>query len=150
MTSVDHTKGLLHEGKYGVVHDSNGDMLRVNGLALSGSYISEANSKRIISCWNACEGIDQETLDGGWTAKGMSDYAKQLEAQRDELLSVLREVVLLDGVKINAVMDDSSAGFVIDRAKEVTDKVTNKASSLASTYKGQESNAGSLSVQAGG
>ena len=50
----------------------------------------EANSRRIVACVNACEGLSQDALDGGWTAKGISDYAKELEAQRDELLLALK------------------------------------------------------------
>ncbi|MDT3641403.1 hypothetical protein ROM51_22890, partial [Cronobacter sakazakii] len=33
------------------------------------------------------DGVPQEAIDGGWTARGLSDYAKQLETE----LAALRE-----------------------------------------------------------
>lgn len=53
---------------------------------------SEANARRIVACVNACEGLSQDALDGGWTAKGISDYAKKLEAQRDAIEKQMNEL----------------------------------------------------------
>lgn len=41
----------------------------------------EANARRIVSCVNACTGLPQEALDGGWSATGISAYAADLEKQ---------------------------------------------------------------------
>lgn len=41
----------------------------------------EANSRRIVACVNACAGLPQEALDGGWSATGISAYAADLEKQ---------------------------------------------------------------------
>jgi hypothetical protein len=40
-----------------------------------------ADYKRIVACVNACEGVQQVTFDGGWTADGMNQYANQLEGR---------------------------------------------------------------------
>lgn len=53
-------------------------------------------TSRIVACVNACVGVSDDALDGGWEAAGLSAYAKRLEvdlaavtAQRDELLGLL-------------------------------------------------------------
>lgn len=61
------------------------------GFALSGCKTSIANSRRIVACVNACEGVGDDAMYGGWTAAGMSAYTKNLEQQRDELLSALKD-----------------------------------------------------------
>lgn len=59
----------------------------------------EANAKRLVTCWNALDGLSDEALDGGWNVRSMSAYAKGLE----EKLRVAR-TLLLDIKK----MDDKS------------------------------------------
>ena len=70
-----------------------------------GTYISDATgmcidpnvmggeevASRIVACVNACAGLPQDALDGGWTALGMSKYAKSVESQRDELLELVKQ-----------------------------------------------------------
>lgn len=68
----------------------------------SGAIITEndkANASRIVACVNACAGLPDDALDGGWSAVGLSAYAKRLEAdlaavtaQRDELLQAMRQI----------------------------------------------------------
>lgn len=57
---------------------------------------AEANARRLVACWNALEDLPQAALDGGWTRAGleahaqkMEQQARQMQAQRDELLAVL-------------------------------------------------------------
>ena len=59
----------------------------------------EANAQRLVSCWNALDGLSDDHLAGGWNARDMSAYAKGLE----EKLRVAR-TLLLDIKK----MDDKS------------------------------------------
>lgn len=47
------------------------------------------NAKRIVSCVNALDGLNDDALDGGWNFKSMSKYCKDIESQRDELLEAL-------------------------------------------------------------
>lgn len=49
-----------------------------------------ANARRIVACVNACAGLPDDAFDGGWTAAGLSAYAKTLEARSDELLKALK------------------------------------------------------------
>lgn len=53
------------------------------------SNIIHPDMRRIVACVNACEGLSQDALDGGWTANGIRTYAKSLEQQRDQLLEAL-------------------------------------------------------------
>ena len=52
-----------------------------------------ANAHRIVSCVNACKGLPQDALDGGWTAAGMSAYVKRLEEERAVLLDACRKAI---------------------------------------------------------
>ena len=65
----------------------------------------------------ACDGITQDHLDGGWTASGLSKYAKGLEAEIARLTDKLAQAnartvtdtalpVLREHLKIAAVMGD--------------------------------------------
>lgn len=51
---------------------------------------SEANARRLVACWNACEGIDTEYLEGN---DSLPHYARRLMAQRDELLQALKQML---------------------------------------------------------
>ena len=37
------------------------------------------NEEHTVKCVNACAGLPEGALDGGWTAEGISAYAKKLE-----------------------------------------------------------------------
>jgi len=44
------------------------------------------NSKEYIEkCVNACDGLPDGALDGGWTARAMIDYAKKLEEEKSSI-----------------------------------------------------------------
>ena len=47
--------------------------------------LNEDDARRISACLNACNGLPDEALDGGWTAKGIGGYAKSLERQIEAL-----------------------------------------------------------------
>ena len=52
-------------------------------------YIEEADLRRLVACWNACDGIDTGYLEGD---DSLPHYARRLMAQRDELLEVLKRI----------------------------------------------------------
>lgn len=52
-----------------------------------------ANAHRIVACVNACAGLSNDALDGGWTAQGLGAYAHKLEVRRDELEAALRSLI---------------------------------------------------------
>jgi hypothetical protein len=70
---------------------------QVNILSSDGSLVAVAfgaeNAARIVACVNACKGLSQEALDGGWSSTGLSSYAKSLEKQRDYLLKDLNRII---------------------------------------------------------
>ena len=57
----------------------------------------EIDAKRIVTCVNALDGLNQDALDGGWNFKDHGRAARQMELQRDELLVLLKDLVDLEG-----------------------------------------------------
>ena len=93
--SAQHTQGRVK-----VQHPDAGERgLEVAfepGLERLCADITEANARRLVACWNACEGISTDALE----RLGTLDRARvdldviraQAIAQRDELLALLRIV----------------------------------------------------------
>jgi hypothetical protein len=54
---------------------------------------AKANARRIVACVNACAGLSQDALDGGWKAVEIIAYSRSLEQQRDQLLDALKGVL---------------------------------------------------------
>jgi len=74
---------------------------------------SKEDARRIVACWNACDGVDTEWLEecGGpeWTRSfSLPHWAKdheELAAQRNELLEALEELLneADDGIATNPI-----------------------------------------------
>lgn len=56
---------------------------------------TRANANRIVSCVNALEGVPKDALDGGWSAEGISEYAKSLERNQNELVDCLLSILVM-------------------------------------------------------
>lgn len=41
------------------------------------------------------DGISQDAIDGGWSIKGLSDYAKSLEAERASFVDAFNEIAFI-------------------------------------------------------
>jgi hypothetical protein len=54
---------------------------------------AEANARRLVACWNACEGLHTESLERG---KPLADQLVDALTQRDELLAALRPFASVD------------------------------------------------------
>ena len=68
------------------------------GLERLCADITEANARRLVACWNACEGIPTEALEAYPAITGNGIKAiRAVEAQRDELLEALRMVMACAG-----------------------------------------------------
>ena len=57
---------------------------------------AEANARHIVACVNAFAGfhdieIIEDMLDGGFSVRGLSKYAKELEQQRVDLVVLVKE-----------------------------------------------------------
>ncbi|HGM6760903.1 TPA: hypothetical protein ACKQER_000648 [Serratia marcescens] len=103
-----------------------GEPFAVWAPAVNGSHVKaelyfallaelEAKDKRIAELERITEGVDQLAIDGGWTARGMSEYAKSLERR-------LATPVRLPGALIPAVhasgepfMRPEPFGFYLNR-----------------------------------
>lgn len=55
----------------------------------------EANAQRLVNCWNALDGLSDEHLAGGWNARSMSAYAKDLEGKVRTLRAMLLVIKVL-------------------------------------------------------
>lgn len=95
-----HTQGPLkalpvHESGWVDIYKANKH--ETNGLPIISTRHenSEANARRLVACWNACEGIDTEDLEAGSVSiihKLHDATAKRVLEQRDELLAALKDI----------------------------------------------------------
>lgn len=74
----------------------------------------EADGRRLASCWNACDGLSQDALDGEWTAKGISAYARGLEDRIASLeaMAIVRDAELNRAKVAIATMIDAARGVL--------------------------------------
>lgn len=59
--------------------------------------MGDEDARRLVACWNACEGIDTEDLEAANVSiihKLHDDASKRVLAQRDELLEALEDAHL--------------------------------------------------------
>lgn len=92
MTTTSHTPGRLkvqhpHAGNRGW------EIAFEPGLEQVCQNVTEANARRLVACWNACEGLDTDKLErfGLGTAFGSEIF--ELRAQRDELLEAVNRLL---------------------------------------------------------
>ena len=83
------------KNEYRQVFGSNGRRVCVDGFAFGthSTEESQANSRRIVACINACEGFSDEELEGADLFKDSIESDAEIIAlrqQRDELLAALR------------------------------------------------------------
>lgn len=132
--SAQHTPGPIREGKAGtnsIVSDNpvpgmgGSDCIEYYGGHLIGESITPSNRRRLVACWNACEGIPTEVLERLGTldrARVELDVVRaQSIAQRDELLA------LLDEVRRNFTRDDDLPDDLLPRIDAAIDKSTGSA-----------------------
>lgn len=88
---------------------------KVNGQ--SGARSLE-NARRLVACWNACEGIETDDIEAhsvNIIHKLHDDAAKRVLSERDELLAALKELAhTLDSEHL--LHDDQRAAFAQARA----------------------------------
>jgi hypothetical protein len=84
-----------------------------------GSKIMEANARRLVACWNACEGISTAALEG--KADDILEYNITLLHQRDELKAALK--VMLRGYAAVHDIGDVEMQPAIDQAIAAIKKV---------------------------
>ncbi len=82
-----------------------GELLRDDGTTLCAfdTEPTAADARRLVACWNACDGIDTKYLEGD---DSLPHYARRLMAQRDELLAALIHAVEIAEDKRPGTWDD--------------------------------------------
>ena len=83
-----HTPGRLKAIKHSIYSDDDGHSVAMTFL-ISQSEHDEANARRLVACWNACEGLDTETLEKEPQMKNWVASYLERTRQRDELLAAL-------------------------------------------------------------
>lgn len=87
LESKTHTYGIADTGDYDSIFEIWGGEKVIAWFG--GEDTDEANARRLVACWNACEGIDTEYLEGD---ESLPHYARRLMTQRDELLAALEKI----------------------------------------------------------
>lgn len=64
------------------------------GLFSSDIEEAEANARRLVACWNACEGISTDNLENNQPVKWLAQQYNNAIKQRDELMEALRELLV--------------------------------------------------------
>lgn len=96
MMSTEHTQGrLIVKGGYSIYAD--GDKTPVADTCMTNSMPEndEGNARRLVACWNACEGLPTEKLEISPifdVAMEAKRHLESVEKQRDELLKALKMV----------------------------------------------------------
>ena len=90
-----HSKGPWFKNKNRIIADANDHPVCLDGFSF-GSHSTEksqANTRRIVACINACEGFSIEELEGANLFKDSIESQSEIIAmkkQRDELLEALQ------------------------------------------------------------
>lgn len=87
--SEQHTQTPWTVSVYGNVERDHA-AIRVLGFSLTGGSEATANTRRIVACVNACEGMRNDELEGGLLLGIMDAKIERLEQQRDELIAALK------------------------------------------------------------
>lgn len=129
--SAQHTQGPIrydHEPGY------CGELIARDGMTVAAFFNepSEADARRLVACWNACDGLPTESLECGKPpADQIVDALNQrheLMAQRDELLEVLQGVVpeleYMAGGMTHAAWKTTEARKRLDSVRAVIAKAT--------------------------
>lgn len=88
LMSEKHTQGrLVVRGGFSIYADEGKTPVADTCLTASVPDNDEANARRLVACWNACQGVPTEVLEGGLVADQLWGH---LTAQRGTLLAALR------------------------------------------------------------
>lgn len=100
---TQHTNGLLHVGGGGTIIYADDGFAIANASVFHGRIepaSSEANARRLVACWNACEGVSTETLERMPLPFGklLSQDLKSVTHQRDLLGEAIGKTAVAVGI----------------------------------------------------
>jgi hypothetical protein len=117
-----HTEGLLRIGTpppngEQTIGTQNGLMLFV--AACGNGVPTEANARRLVACWNACEGVPTEVLEAACSGGLPWHVADQIEhrIKLDRLLTELRNIANADPRKWDVETRDQFQPWAQNRAR---------------------------------
>lgn len=97
---MSHTQGKLSISEIGVgfeIQDQDGNVLFQSQQVPKDSRHDRriANARRLVACWNACDGISTEELEAGFSIGLIRTIRSRnaVERQRDELLFALIDLL---------------------------------------------------------
>lgn len=105
-----HSKGPWFKNKNRIIADANDHPVCLDGFSF-GSHSTEksqANTRRIVACINACEGFSIEELEGANLFKDSIESQSEiitLKKQRDDLIAALKQIqsATVDAGNINTI-----------------------------------------------
>lgn len=71
---------------------------------------ARANIRRLVACWNACDGISTQNLEDNLSVKELADRYNAALAQRDELLASLKAALPVLRRAAYLMLDEKYAG----------------------------------------
>lgn len=123
--SAKHTPTPWRVGRPGTVvsdshieHGPGGcDCVEYYGGHLIAESITSANSRRIVACVNACEGISTESLERSDVIASMQGERRRLETQRDDLLTALHRLLCAADAQAITLDERAAARAAIAKAE---------------------------------
>ena len=108
--SAQHTPGRLAvRGGYSI-YTTDGTPVADTCLTASIPDNDEANARRLVACWNACEGIQTELLEHYYGDRGGLDAALDQASLRDHTTAVQQRDELLAALKMVQSQCESMVG----------------------------------------
>ena len=88
---MSHTEGKMAANDDWIGRETGGIVAIMGGFD---DITNKANARRLVACWNACDGVSTESLETGeLNVSDLTDRNVELANERDELLAALRKLV---------------------------------------------------------
>ncbi len=125
---MSHTEGRL--SVHGVVvFDESGKIVCKMDCDLSGFFDAKENARRLVACWNACDGIETEDLESAMSVSNQPlrenvMHSALIVEDNNRLITERTELVSAATKILDAVMDNASVPLeLILGLKDALDKV---------------------------
>jgi hypothetical protein len=120
---TQHTQGRLKLSERGHIYSENLELVAVTQPART----TEANARRLVACWNACDGYDTDALESEdlMTLFQCRTISRLMDAkaQRDELLEALKAMVEVAELTIGWLPTPANADGPLIQARAAITKV---------------------------